>query len=134
MSKIEPIEAVEQPQNIKSLEDIAAYKDKLRKQIEHEEECIAGKWNELFHKEEPAPQGKAQKLLRMVSLGTGMFDGMMLGWKLYRKYQEGAFLFGGKKKSIDKLYASLFLNTLLAFSVVKTKYLTTQIQRLTLHS
>lgn len=98
MSKIEPIEAVEQPQNMKSLEDIAAYKDKLRKQIEHEEECIAGKWNELFHKEEPVPQGKAQKLLRMVSLGTGMFDGMMLGWKLYRKYQEGAFLFGGKKK------------------------------------
>ena len=94
MSKIEPIEAVEQPQNIQSLEDIAAYKDKLRKQIEHEEECIAGKWNELFHKEEPA----AQKLLRMVSLGSGMFDGMMLGWKLYRKYQEGAFLFGGKKK------------------------------------
>ena len=45
MSKIEPIEAVEQPQNIQSLEDIAAYKDKLRKQIEHEEECIAGKWN-----------------------------------------------------------------------------------------
>lgn len=98
MSKIEPIEAVEQPQNIKSLEDIAAYKDRLRKQIEHEEECIAGKWNDLFHKDEPAPQGKAQKLLRMVSLGTGMFDGMMLGWKLYRKYQEGAFLFGGKKK------------------------------------
>ena len=59
MSKIEPIEAVEQPQNIQSLEDIAAYKDKLRKQIEHEEECIADKWNELFHKEEPAPQGKA---------------------------------------------------------------------------
>ena len=55
------IEAVEQPQNIQSLEDIAAYKDKLRKQIEHEEECIAGKWNELFHKEEPAPQGKAQR-------------------------------------------------------------------------
>lgn len=96
--KIEPIEAVEQPQNIQSLEDIAAYKDKLRKQIEHEEECIAGKWNELFHKEEPAPQGKAQKLLRMVSLGSGMFDGMMLGWKLYRKYQEGAFLFEVKKK------------------------------------
>ena len=99
MSKIEPIEAVEQPQNIQSLEDIAAYKDKLRKQIEHEdEEKIASAWNELFHKEEPAPQNKAQKIARMLSLGTGVFDGVLLGWKLYRKYQEGAFLFGGKKK------------------------------------
>lgn len=102
MSKIEPIEAVEQPQNIQSLEDIAAYKDKLRKQIEHEEECIAGKWNELFHKEEPAPQGKAQKLLRMVSLGSGMFDGMMLGWSFTANIKRVLSCLEAKKRSIDK--------------------------------
>ena len=69
----------------RSLSDIVAYKQQLR---------------EKFHKEEEEPRNRAQKLARMVSLGTGVFDGALLGWKLYRRYQEGAFLFGnfGKKK------------------------------------
>ena len=54
MSQIEPIEL---PQTITSLEDISAYKDSLHKQIEQEEERIANKWNDLFHKEETMPQG-----------------------------------------------------------------------------
>ena len=95
MSQIEPIEL---PQTITSLEDISAYKDSLHKQIEQEEERIANKWYDLFHKEETMPQGKAQKFAKMLSLGTTMFDGMMLGWKLYRKYQEGAFILGRTKK------------------------------------
>lgn len=86
------------PHPISSLEDIALYKERLREQIDKEESQIANKWNELFHKEEAVSYGKTQRFARMLSLGTGMFDGMMLGWKLYRKYQEGAFLFGGRKK------------------------------------
>lgn len=81
----------------RSLTDIRNYKEELRKQIKHDEESIAGKWDALFHKEEEIPRGKAQKLARMLSLGTGVFDGVMLGWKLYRKYQEGSFLFGKKR-------------------------------------
>lgn len=83
----------------RSLEDILDYKEELRTRIHQDEEKIASAWNELFHKEEPAPQNKAQKIARMLSLGTGVFDGVLLGWKLYRKYQEGAFLFGNKKRS-----------------------------------
>ena len=97
-----PIEPIEHPKTITSLEDIAAYKDSLHQQIEREEERIAKKWNDLFHKEEAMPQGKAQKFARMLSIGTSMFDGMMLGWKLYRKYQEGVFIFGGTKKKKRK--------------------------------
>lgn len=89
---------VEQPQAICSLDDIAAYKEKLHNQIEQEELNISTKWNDLFHKDDGVPQNKAQRFARMLSLGTGMIDGMMLGWKLYRKYQEGAFLFKGRKK------------------------------------
>lgn len=88
----------ELPRPISSLEDIAFYKEQLRKQIDKEESRIANKWNELFHKEDAVSYGKAQRFTRMLSLGTGMFDGVMLGWKLYRKYQDGAFFFGGKKK------------------------------------
>lgn len=82
----------------RSLEDILDYKEELRTRIHQDEEKIASAWNELFYKEEPAPQNKAQKIARMLSLGTGVFDGVLLGWKLYRKYQEGAFLFGNKKR------------------------------------
>lgn len=82
----------------RSLNDIREYKEELREQIKLDEDSIADKWNSLFHREEAPANSKAQKLARMVSLGTGMFDGAMLGWKLYRKYQEGAFLFGKKKR------------------------------------
>lgn len=96
------IEQIEHPQTITSLEDIVAYKDSLHQQIEQEEERIAKKWNILFHKEEAMPQGKAQKFARMLSLSTTMFDGIMLGWKLYRKYQEGFSILGGTKKKKRK--------------------------------
>ena len=82
----------------RSLTDIREYKDELREQIKRDEECIADKWDDLFHREEAPANNKAQRFARMLSLGTGVFDGAMLGWKLYRKYQEGAFLFGKKKK------------------------------------
>ena len=84
----------------RSLSDIVAYKQQLREKIDKDEETITSKWNDLFHKEDEEPRNRAQKLARMVSLGTGVFDGALLGWKLYRRYQEGAFLFGnfGKKK------------------------------------
>ena len=36
--------------------------------------------------------------MKMLSMGTGVLDGAMLGWKLYRKYQEGAFLFGKRRR------------------------------------
>lgn len=81
-----------------SLADIRTYKEELRKQIDKDETLIADRWNDLFHSSEDTSGGRAQKLTRMLSLGTGVFDGVMLGWKLYRKYQEGRFLFGGRKK------------------------------------
>ena len=84
--------------HFRSLSDIREYKDELREQIKLDEDSIANKWDSLFHRDEPPANSKAQKLARMVSLGSGVFDGAMLGWKLYRKYQEGAFLFGKKKK------------------------------------
>lgn len=81
-----------------SLDDIRVYKEELRERINRDRDAISTKWNELFHKEEPAPQNKAQKIMKMLSMGTGVLDGAMLGWKLYRKYQEGAFLFGKRKR------------------------------------
>lgn len=84
--------------HFRSLNDIRQYKDELREQIKRDEEYIADKWDDLFHREEEPANSKAQRFARILSLGTGVFDGAMLGWKLYRKYQEGAFLFGKKNK------------------------------------
>ena len=84
--------------SIRSLTDIQDRKEYLRKQIQHDEDRIAEEWNNLFHKEEDIPQTKAQRLARMMSLGTGVFDGVMLGWKLYRKYQNGNFPFGKRRR------------------------------------
>lgn len=80
-----------------SLDDIRAYKEELLEQIRQDSDVISTKWNDLFHREEPTPQSKAQKIMKMLSMGTGVLDGAMLGWKLYRKYQEGAFLFGKRR-------------------------------------
>lgn len=80
-----------------SLDDIRAYKEELLEQIRQDRDVISTKWNDLFHREEPTPQSKVQKIMKMLSMGTGVLDGAMLGWKLYRKYQEGAFLFGKRR-------------------------------------
>ena len=82
-----------------SLADIRAYKEQLHKQIKADEQAMADKWDCLFHPDEPAPQNRAQKLMRMFNIGSGMIDGALLGWKLYRKYQQGAPLFGKKKRN-----------------------------------
>ncbi len=82
----------------RSLSDIREYKMELRKKIETEESNIASLWNELFHKEEEVPKTKGQKLAKMLSLGTGVFDGVMLGWKLYRRFRSGNSFIKSKRK------------------------------------
>lgn len=88
---------VQSERKFSSLDDIRAYKEELLEQIRQDRDVISTKWNDLFHREEPTPQSKAQKIMKMLSMGTGVLDGAMLGWKLYRKYQEGAFLFGKRR-------------------------------------
>lgn len=88
---------VQSERKFSSLDDIRLYKEELMEQIRQDRDVISTKWNDLFHREEPTPQSKAQKIMKMLSMGTGVLDGAMLGWKLYRKYQEGAFLFGKRR-------------------------------------
>ena len=88
---------VQSERKFSSLDDIRLYKEELLEQIRQDRDVISTKWNDLFHRKEPVPQNKAQKIMKMLSIGTGVLDGAMLGWKLYRKYQEGAFLFGKRR-------------------------------------
>ena len=88
---------VQSERKFSSLDDIRLYKEELLEQIRQDRDVISTKWNDLFHRKEPVPQNKAQKIMKMLSMGTGVLDGAMLGWKLYRKYQEGAFIFGKRR-------------------------------------
>lgn len=81
-----------------TLADIREYKEQLRGQLKADEQSMAEGWNALFHRDEAVSQNRAQKLMRMINLGSGMIDGALLGWKLYRKFHDGASLFGKGKK------------------------------------
>ncbi len=82
-----------------SLADIDNCKAALKREIRDDECRISDMWNTLFHTNEPEPKTRAQHITRMISLGSGMLDGALLGWKLYRKFKPGSSLFGKYKKS-----------------------------------
>lgn len=78
--------------------DLRACKDTVSGQLRTDEERIAAMWHSLFR---PADKASAAtpsaRLTRMVSMGAGIVDGVLLGWKLYRKYK-GAKNFLSKRK------------------------------------
>lgn len=89
------------PRTFNSLADIRTYKDTLKKKITQDENKIGDLWKDLFHSEEPEARTRGQKWAHIFKVGTNMFDGIMLGWKLYKKFGGGksASLFGKRKHS-----------------------------------
>ena len=76
-----------QNQGFCSIAEIEEYKSRVKEDIQDDEAKIASQWNSLFHKEEPTmPKTPVQKIINLANLGTRILDGVILGWKLYRKY------------------------------------------------
>ena len=76
-----------QNQGFCSIAEIEEYKSRVKEDIQDHEAKIASLWNSLFHKEEPTmPKTPVQKIIHRANLGTGILDGVILGWKLYRKF------------------------------------------------
>ena len=76
------------PRTFSSLEEIEAYKQEVRQEVHNDEQHIAQLWKELFYKEESRmPKTPLQKVMGMVNMGSGVIDGLILGWKLYRKFK-----------------------------------------------
>ncbi len=84
---------------VRSLADIDICKAALKREIRDDECRISDMWDNLFHTNEPEPKTRAQRITRMISLSSGMIDGALLGWKLYRKFKIGSSLFGKSRKS-----------------------------------
>lgn len=72
-----------------SLTAIQNRKERLRKQIQKDNTEINTLWKTLFHKE--THPSKGMRISGLMNTGAGVLDGLILGWKLYRKFK-------GKKK------------------------------------
>lgn len=71
----------------KSLAEIRARKEFLRSEIQQDDEKIQELWNSLFAKhEENLPMTPSKRLSSLFNLGGGILDAVLLGWKLYRKF------------------------------------------------
>ncbi len=75
------------PLEVKTLSDIANMKDAIRGEIQDDEDKITSLWDNLVHGDTVNPQSPTQRIFNMMNVGTGLVDGLLLGWKLYRKYQ-----------------------------------------------
>jgi len=71
-----------------SLEQISNRKDALRSDIRRNEDQIRQLWRRLFTKPQPfSALTPSKRISAVMSTGTGVLDGIILGWKLYRKFK-----------------------------------------------
>lgn len=70
-----------------SLEAISDRKNVLITEIRNDEKQVRQLWSQLFAKREPiSALTPSKRISAMMSTGAGVFDGIILGWKLYRKF------------------------------------------------
>lgn len=76
----------------RSLDAIRARKEYILKDIQQDDKQIRTLWGNLFHKPDMLASSKmpSRRINSLMTTGAGIFDGIILAWKLYRKF--------GKKK------------------------------------
>lgn len=72
-----------------TIEEIKLRKAALLKDIEADSAKIEEKWHSLFKKPEALAKSASpsQRLSGFINMGAGVLDGMLLAWKLYRKFK-----------------------------------------------
>lgn len=70
-----------------SLNELRAYKETIQQNIDKDEVEIKKCWNALFKKPKQRVVTPAQRITNAISMGSGVIDGAILGWKLYRKFK-----------------------------------------------
>lgn len=72
----------------RSLEAIQARKQYLLKDIKKDDEKIRDLWGNLFHKPDMLVSSStpSKRINSLMTTGAGVFDGIILAWKLYRKF------------------------------------------------
>lgn len=73
--------------NISTIAELKAQEELVRAQLKTEEKEIARRWNELFKKGKSLPKTPAERAMSLFTKGSGAIDGLILGWKLYKKFR-----------------------------------------------
>ena len=82
-----------------TLKDIEAEKLRLRSAISEQEKEIRETWEDIFYaKEDTSAKTPPQRLLYYANTGAGIFDGVLFGWKMYRRLGGAFSLFRKKRK------------------------------------
>lgn len=78
------------PISYKTIEEIKLRKAMLLKDIQKDDMRIKNLWSSLFSR--PAAlksnASPSKRINSMMSTGAGVFDALILGWKLYRKFKK----------------------------------------------
>lgn len=81
------METIQKP--IRSLDEIDIRKDILRDKVHENEKEIRTLWNSLFRKPDAFTSSlPSKRFTSLISTGAGVLDGVILGWKLYRKFKK----------------------------------------------
>ena len=72
-----------------SIEEIRLRKAALQKEIEADSAKIDEKWHSLFKKPDALLKSAtpSQRISGIIRSGAGVLDGILLVWKLYRKFK-----------------------------------------------
>lgn len=73
------------PETYSTLHEIRLRKETILSEIRMNNQQINILWKDMFRK--PEPKKKVLSLSSIMTMGTGMADGFLLIWKLYRKYK-----------------------------------------------
>lgn len=69
-----------------SLLELQLRKEQIRNAIHKDNSDIVTKWRSLFTQPK-TNQKKGFTMATLINTGTGLFDGFMLAWKLYKKFR-----------------------------------------------
>lgn len=70
----------------RSLEALQQRKEQIQKAIRNDNSEIVKKWKSLFHTRK-ASHKKGFSMSSLISTSAGVFDGLILAWKLYGKFR-----------------------------------------------
>ena len=71
-----------------SLSEIRERKQQLKGKISAQEESMRRIWTRLFHNgTASAVKTPSRRFTGMLTTGATVFDGLLLGWKIYRRFK-----------------------------------------------
>lgn len=72
---------------ISTIAQLKAQQEIVRAQLRTEQKEMRRQWDRLFRKGSKSPKTPTQRVLGFVAKGSTLFDGVVLGWKLYKKFK-----------------------------------------------